>query len=447
MHHQLPQGNQARPAPLWRAVVLRVAGCWLALQPMAAAAVEPVPGSAHECLEGAIAQTQHYEGTRWIETPHDEFMLAGDARVHEQRLTQDECLGFVAVGGTYVQDIDLTVHGEDGRALSRADGPSARPYTSYCGRSGDRVFVTVRVTDGQGEVSYAVLGHARQTLSALANLDSCPWIGTPRPAAVDVGPEPAARSIGEDMEQLHHELGPLGYAAGRLLAFGTLAAGQHEARALMLPAEHCYALVAVGSRGVADLDMRVFGGPHLVTEPLVADTTHRRNARVKLCVDDQARYLLDVAMFQGEGAYAVQSFELREPEPRLPPGLDAGSRIAYAETLRAIQARGLRSSIMGTAIVNPAEVLKLPLVLPGAGCYALAAVAVGETKAGALELGITDAQGSLLATDASQTRPALLYHCTPSEEHLQLAVRAREGHAPARVVLLLARDEPATVAH
>ncbi|HEX7479826.1 MAG TPA: hypothetical protein VF331_18630 [Polyangiales bacterium] len=444
MRHGSRQHQLLRSSALTAQCVL----AWLVLlPPTAALALDAAAGSAHECLTAAQAQTEHHEGSHWLQAPSEEFFLAGDVRVHPYVLAQDDCAAFIAVGAKYVQDIDLRVNAEDGRTVARADGPSAKPYALYCGRAGDRVFVTLRVMDGQGEVSYAVLGHASEPMAALALLDGCPWIGEPRPAAIDVGPEPAARSIPEEMEHTRAALAPLGYKPGALLAYGTLAAGQHEARGMQLDAAHCYALVAVGSRDVVDLDLRMFGGPRLFAEPLMADTTRRRNAMVKLCASAPAHYIADVSVFQGAGAYSVQAFELQEPDARLPPGVDETARIAYAETARRMLQHGMHAQLLTTAIVSPAEILRLPLRLPEAACYAVAAVAVGETKPGALELGLTDERGELLATDAAAARAPLVYHCATAQQALQLSVRAREAHGASRLLVVLGRDAAAEQEH
>jgi len=52
-------------------------------------------------------------------------------------------------------------------------------------------------------------------------------------------------------------------------------------------------------------------------------------------------YVVDVAVFQGGGAYAVQLYELQEPSER-PPGVTGDSRISFAETDRRMARRRLQ---------------------------------------------------------------------------------------------------------
>lgn len=369
------------------------------------------------------------------------FMLTGDSRVFSQRWQGRECVGFLAAGSRHVQSVELVLQAEDGRLLARSARPSTLAYAQHCGTPGETVLATVRVLDGQGEVVFEPLRNAGPRPAALQSLESCAALGTPRPAPLDVGPELPGPSIEAQLDAARDELAGLGYRSGRLLAYGAVRAGQHAANGLVLTKDKCFALVAVGSQDIVDLDLRVFG-PKLPLTAAGSDLTRSRAAHVKLCAEAPARYVLDVAAFQGEGAYAVAALELNEPAPV--PGIAGSARIAYAELVARMHARGLNGRVVTTGIVEPDEQLAVPIGSSAPGCFAVGALDASERNAGALQLGLKADDGELVAYDAPSGEAPLLFHCSEGAESLQAVVRPSSGRRETRFVLVVGRDAEET---
>jgi hypothetical protein len=274
-------------------------------------------------------------------------------------------------------------------------------------------------------------------------MDACAALGTPRPAPLSVGPEPPGQSIEHQLESSAEELGRLGYQSGKLIAFGALRAGQHAANGVLLSRKRCFALVAVGSDEIVDLDLRVFG-PTLPLAAAGADVSRSRAAVVKLCAEAPARYVVDVAAFQGEGAYAVAALELAEPPQQ--PGIEGGARIEYAELVARMSARGFKSEVLSSGVVDREEKLQVPLSLAQGSCLALGALRANDDAASSsLMLGLTTEDGALLAMDGPGKQPPLLFHCAPAsgpvqQEHLHAVIGTAQGRGRARFALIVGTE-------
>lgn len=408
-----------------------LACAWASLTSQVARA-EASRSDLHACVDAAFSGEQRANA---LETT---FFLKGDAQVYSQAYGARQCLGFMAAGARNVQSLELVLRSAEGRVLARSESPSALAYVKHCGAASEMVFATVRVTDGQGEVAYRAWASDEPRPQALRRMENCAALGTPRPVPLSVGPEPPGQSIEHQLETAGGELGRLGYQAGKLVAFGALRAGQHAANGLLLSRKRCYALVAVGSDEIVDLDLRVFG-PTLPLAAAGADVSRSRAARVKLCAEAPARYVVDVSAFQGEGAYAVAALELVEPEPQ--PGIEGGARIEYAELVARMRARGFKSEVLTSGVVDREEKLQVALpVAPGA-CVAIGALrSTDDPASSSLMLGLTAEDGGLLAMDGPSKEPPLLFHCAGQAERLQAVVGTAQGRGRARFALIVGRE-------
>jgi hypothetical protein len=401
----------------------------------AQAVTAAVSGALQECVRSAVSTTTAlgiHAGTQ-----RTVFLLSGDTQVFSQRFVRSECVGFMAAGARRAQSLELVIQAADGRPLARSATPSSLAYAVHCGHPGEVVFATLRMLDGQGEIVYVPLENAGARPAALETLQRCPALGTPRPAPIEVGPEPPGMPIDQQFEAIGAELGALGYGEEKVVAFGTLGPGHHDAQGVVLRSGRCYALVAAGSRDVLDLDMRVFG-PQLPLASAGADLSRKRDSRVKLCAEGSGRYVIDVSAFQGSGAYAVQAFELVEPPAMA--GIAGRSRIAYAELAARMQARGMHAKPLTSGLVKADDVLGIPLSLHGGACYAVGVVASPELEMSALQLGLQGEHGELLALDSRPDDPPLLFHCARRDERLHAVVRPSQTRNDARFVLLLGSE-------
>lgn len=408
--------------------------CWLSGFGGASAQAEAPASELLSCVDSAFVNDPAARDSSGETT----FFLKGDAQVFSQAYPAKQCLGFMAAGARNVQALELVLRSQEGRVLARSPEPSALAFVRHCGARSELVFATVRVTDGQGEVVYRAWPTADARPNPLRRMETCAALGTPRPTPLAVGPEPPGQSIEHQLESAGNELSRLGYQTGKLVAFGALRSGQHAANGLLLSRKRCYALLAVGSDEIVDLDLRVFG-PTLPLAAAGADVSRSRAAQVKLCAEAPARYVVDVAAFQGEGAYAVAALELAEPAPH--PGIEGAARIEYAELVARMRARGFEAEVLSSGIVDREEKLQLPITLPAGACVAIGALRAGEDPASSsLMLGLTAADGSLLAMDGPSREPPLLFHCAAQAEHLQAMVGTAQGRGQARFALILGRE-------
>jgi hypothetical protein len=148
---------------------------------------------------------------------------------------------------------------------------------------------------------------------------------------------------------------------------------------------------------------------------------------------------VDVSAFQGEGAYAVAALELAEPESQ--PGIEGGARIEYAELVARMRARGFRSEVVTSGVVDREEKLQVPLAVAPGACVAIGALRSTEDPASSsLMLGLTAEDGGLLAMDGPSKEPPLLFHCAAQAERLQAVVGTAQGRGRARFALIVGRE-------
>jgi hypothetical protein len=385
------------------------------------------------CVGRHISSAQGH-GAAIERAPHTDFLLTGDARVFMHRYASSACVTFFAAGTRFTQSVDLNVLSPSGKTLAAGESRVTLPRAQYCGHKGENVFVSVRVTDGQGEVVYGALSGPG---SELEDANFCAALGAPRPSPLELGPEPSARSLEDELQALSGDFRELGYSPDGLVAFGALLAGQHEARMLNLEPDRCYALAAVGDADVVDLDLRVFAQGSS-PEPIADDTTRRRNAIVKLCTTSRTRYVLDTAVFQGDGAYVVEALKLAEPA-RV-PGIEGQARISYAELGTRMLTRGFEAEPVTTGLVSANERLRVPLPVRAGLCYAFAAVAVSDSPRGALDLGVLDEGGRLVALDSGKDDDPLVYHCPAADGVVSVLVRAKNTRGTSRFALVVGRE-------
>jgi hypothetical protein len=405
-----------------------------------AGATDGTPGRSSElrtCIDQVVTLAEQTQGARLLSRGEPHFMLPGGTRVERASFEQADCRLFVALGAKYVQDIELRVQDAEGRLLAVSEGPSATPNAFYCGQRDESVVVSVRMLDGQGEVTLLSFSRLTPDAQGLGTLTRCAGLGMPRPPAIDLGPEPPTRSIAQELSVATADLAALGYGAPRLLARGTLRAEQHETHALDLDPAYCYALMAVGDETVFDLDLRV-ARTRNQAPPMAADSSRRRTGLVKVC-PEQEPHAFDVAVFQGGGAYEVHAYVLTEPSPR-PSEVTGESRIAYAEATRRLQARGFFPKVAASGWLRTDESLDVPIQLRAKGCQAFAAIGAHGAGPGKLALTLLDVNSRVLASDARSARDPIVFTCPERDAPGRVVVRAREARGPVRLLLLEASD-------
>jgi hypothetical protein len=191
----------------------------------------------------------------------------------------------------------------------------------------------------------------------------------------------------------------------------------------------------VGDAGVEDIDLRLLA---ISDQAMLvsSDTTRRRNAVVKVCPEQTGVYVLDVRMYRGTGTYAAQTFTLLEPQGTRPVGIDAVTRIPYAEMTARMAERGLSTESQTWALLRPQMPHTIPIRVRKGRCYAIGAVSTGE-GGGDLDLSVLDAQGRLRAAELGPGATPLVFDCPERDETLHAVVRPTELRKPARFLMIV----------
>jgi hypothetical protein len=409
------------------------------------AAQTQTQGTLASCVE-RVVNAARSQGARPSGPAVVDFMLSGDDRRYEYGLPEDGCLGLLAVGHRQVQHLALSLFAPSGRMLAQDEARDAHPYARFCGKGGRRFVAEVRMLDGEGEFHLVPLWNAPPTLDALESImASCMSTGDPRPDLIDVGPEPLGPPIEAEMSAVAKRLAKQGYRAGIGVLFGGLPERRREVRRVMLDGGHCYALAAVGDTDVEDIDMRLLS----ITDTaalIAADVTRRRDAVVKVCPDRAGIYVLDIRMYRGAGSYVVQSFGLTEPATPLPPGIEGGTRIPYAELLTQLGERGMHATPVAWGFLQPEATQMLPLPLRAGHCYAVAAIASPEFAGGDLDMSLVDEHGGLFAAEIGPNPHPLVFHCATRDTAARAVLQAHDIRKPARFLLILGEEQKEVLA-
>ena len=386
-----------------------------------------------------VVNAARSQGAKPSGVPAVDFMLAGDQRSFRFAFPQDGCLGVLAIGHRQVQHLGLSLYAPSGRVLAQAADRGAHAYARFCGDGGRELVSEVRMLDGQGEMHVVPFWNAPASIDALESvLERCMHTGDARPDPVDVGPEPLGPPIDVEMMSVAKQLGSLGYELEGGVLFGGLPERRREVRRVILGGGHCYALAAVGDGDVEDIDMRLLWMAE-TTALVAADTTRRRDAVVKVCPEQDGVYVLDVRMYRGAGRYVVQSFGLQEPIGPLPPGVQGGTRIPYAEMQAKVRERGFELEPLTWGLLQPSESQTVPIEVQAGQCYAIGAIATPDFVGGDLDMSLVDRDGVLQAAEIGPNPHPLTYFCGKETGVVRAVMRGLGVRRPARFLVVVGK--------
>jgi hypothetical protein len=125
---------------------------------------------------------------------------------------------------------------------------------------------------------------------------------------------------------VHNALAAMGMAEVGPLVQGSLAEGREERLPLELPAA-CTTIVAIGTRGVRDVDLALLSP---TGEPIAHDVSREPEATLRACVETAGKYTLVVKMAAGGGDYLVATWAGGSPEGPAASPVPLGTQSQFA---------------------------------------------------------------------------------------------------------------------
>jgi hypothetical protein len=378
-----------------------------------------VLGAAHASDFDEVAQHLRARGAKDVLEVARSFLVEGQSTAHAERLAEDGCVAYLALGTGDVRDVDLALYTHAGQLVAEDNAIAPYAYARVCGAAGLDLYASATLYAGRGQLSLLRILRAPRELGRLPSSVAL---------AVSAGGRlEELRAVGSALDELSAESTLLQEERAQL-ALGYTTAGPAQAielRAglarggLPLRAGHCYRLTAVVpmSRGVAlEID-----GP-ASTRWSVRSTGDDR-ASLALCPPADAVYGVRVQARPMRGMALLRAFEHREVDTARAREQGEASALAIAEAQHVARARGLELAQLGSAWVESSTPLVWPLSLEHDGCYALAVVS--EVGSAAVDVRLTDAEGVLIAHNEGRRGVPMVFACARAAGPVRLLLKAR----------------------
>ncbi|MCB9633882.1 MAG: hypothetical protein H6721_17320 [Sandaracinus sp.] len=209
----------------------------------------------------------------------------GETREIAIELEADKCYAVIAVGDTTVRDLDVSLADRSNQVLDRDDRADSRAIVRVCSERAGTYKVRVQMTAGSGAFLYHAYRWPRGTRGpfGLRGLSWVRFAEVTQLLSID-GYEPDPSYAPGD---------------GRLRR-----QGQGANHTLELPANYCFAVVAVGGDGVIDLGVRLSKDGNALS----GDASRDAMPDVRYCTTEAGRYRVDISAEEGAGTYFYQVF-------------------------------------------------------------------------------------------------------------------------------------------
>ncbi len=341
------------------------------------------------------------------------------------------CVAVLVVGHTGIRDLDVELLSDGGVRLEQDLRVGPEAYATFCG-NGLGLHALVSVVDGQGEFTVTWLRNGPTSMPNFnAALGECfGGLGGLRAELPDLGPENAT-TAGWDraLDEKADHWKQAGYRTRGAIKRGRVNAGQTYRWSIRARAGKCYlahlatppgTMAAVrfldpGTGESAGQPTRTSGSLSLGTEARVCPL---RNRSLEIAVAAATVAPFAVQLFQGDPFRAKDVFPMTagySPNPsgatESPGELDSGAPAMAMESVHRFQA--MEMDRIGTQQVQGRSSLWLdvPVRWEHKACYGVTFVPSKGSTWPRLELQLTDANGSVLATRVADGAPAWLYHC------------------------------------
>ncbi|MCS6799223.1 MAG: hypothetical protein NZ898_11970 [Myxococcota bacterium] len=365
------------------------------------------------------------------------FLTQGRTWVDRVELSQDGCVGVVAVGSAALADLDLVLYAED-IEVSRDEERDAHPYARFCGSRGLPLVAAVRAHRGQGEILLAWFREAPPRLGGVdAALFACDvamgWTTEPP----DLGPEPPREDAATLLERWERRLVSRGYAQV-MTDTAPVSPGEPFGSDFEAEPDRCYLGLGVSTDAGVILSVVAPDGG------VVARAPGRDGVAVaRFCASGPGRWRVEIQRDAPDvGPVAMALHRLREPEVR-PSGLDAFARFQWAELWASLETRAMRPRPVAWVQLDAGETLSVPVTLGRGRCGAFAVIRTGDLADSSVWLALTDREGNVRATDEVAELP-LVWWCAGSASDEPMRVHVGPWNGTGRMLVVAADEAVAT---
>ncbi len=309
---------------------------------------------------------------------------------HDLMISKGVCYKFIAVGGSGISDLDITVRkaktkGKKG-VLATDTTTDDAPIASYCAEISGEASV-VLTSKGSGLYSYAVFAGASEAAGATGVYSEL------------------AEALGAAAAQMAE-----GMKAADAMKTAVVASGAEADFDVKMDLGYCYGLLAVGLGNIKDLQMTVSSGGM----KLASDASPGGTLLVEVCPEKDLVATIKVGSVSGHGPVAFRAFreETDVGHVFVPVGGLGKSYVAKAiRKLHAKQGKE-RPAVSGflEGSLTTAKTKTFDVELKGGLCYTLLAVGVPSVKD--LEVTLFSPLGEEVARSTG-SGPKVVVHTSP----------------------------------
>lgn len=325
------------------------------------------------------------------------------------RIEGGGCYAYVLLAGQGVSDTRLALTLPDGSAVETDDQPHPDSTVRTCPDETKDFLLRAKVVGGSGPVFIAAY---EKGATSVANNDASGAV------------RPSSGGLDENYRRIDGDIRARGYLPmGQPMQFALEEGGQRELD-VNLQGERCYAVVAVGDRGIENLDVSLYGPDSGAIDHELDDGS---TAIVRACPDKNGTHKLRVSMKKGGGRFVYAPYHW----PRGTRGPFGLSGLIYVRVMEVTTLLGMESYMPDENAEPQTGALRRrgssqthQFTLAGGSCYAL--LAVGER--GLNDIGLTLREnGEVVAQDQSTTAFPDLRYCPGRSGEYVLQVTAEKG--------------------
>lgn len=325
-------------------------------------------------------------------------------------LQQGVCYTFASLGGNGAEDTDIYVQNPEGETLADDRSTDLDAVVRFCPPATGPYVLRANMYRGDGNLYVA--GWVQQQQQAT---------NTTEPV---LGAQQASQGLDERYALLDNDMHARGYEDYGDQTRGQLQQGGTRDIDIQLEGGKCYAIVAVGSNSVRNMDLILLGSNG---RPIDRDVAQDARPIVRVCAENSGAYRMQVSMADGGGDFVYQAY--RWPRgTRGPFGLAGLIYVRLAETSSLLNVEGYEPSMSVTPergrLRREGATARHDMQLEAGQC--VAALVVGGDGVNDLDVTITRGSNTVAADSSRNPFPAVRYCAQQGGRH-RVTVKATAG--------------------